>query len=310
MNRVYQIIIVLLLIAVGYLLLQSRGDSPNATSSGFQKASKEYPYLSARILQEYHNDILINFLGLRKQLRQDALPYADTFALYFEYLPSGTSIGINEKQEFSAASLFKVPIVMAYYHKKERLGITRDPEVTIKPDQIDKKYGTLWQKGVGARVEIKDAIEKALTESDNTAAVVVGDQVGQEDFEPIYEGLDIDLKVENETGAVITAKQFSSVLKALYFSSVLTKGNSNLILDYLSKSKFQNQIPAGVPSSVKVAHKIGIVEGRLYSDCGIIYVPKRPYLLCMISASDEATANTRMQKISKDVYDYVSKANK
>lgn len=310
MNRIYQITIVLLVITLMYFLLQKSATEQLAPVSDFQKSSKQYPHLSARILQEYHNDILINFLGLRKQLQEDTLSYGDTFALYFEYLPSGTSIGINEKQEFSAASLFKVPIVMAYYHKKERLGITDDPVVTIKPDQIDKKFGTLWKEGVGASISIHDAIEKALVESDNTAAIVIADQVGQEDFEPIYEGLDIDLKVNDQTGAIITTKHFSSILKALYYASVINKEHSNQVLDYLKKSVFQNQITAGVPSSVSVAHKIGIVEGKLYSDCGIVYVPQRPYLLCMISASDEATANERMQKASKHVYDYVTAANK
>jgi hypothetical protein len=40
-------------------------------------------------------------------------------------------------------------------------------------------------------------------------------------------------------------------------------------------------LPDGVPSNVKVAHKIG-ESLETYSDCGIVYYPGRPYSLCLM----------------------------
>jgi beta-lactamase class A len=82
----------------------------------FESLQKKYPLLSKRILQEYPIDVIINFLDLRRELRSQVEPYGSTFGFYFEYLPTGTTIGVNEKLDFYAASLFKVPVVMAYYH--------------------------------------------------------------------------------------------------------------------------------------------------------------------------------------------------
>lgn len=72
----------------------------------FENQEKEYPLLSKRILQEFPQDVLVNFLGLRTDLKNQVEPYGEDFGFYFEYLPTGTSIGINSEDDFYAASLF------------------------------------------------------------------------------------------------------------------------------------------------------------------------------------------------------------
>ncbi len=270
---------------------------------------KKYPLLSTRILQEFPQDLLINFLDLRNELRKDITPYGESFGLYFEYLPTGTSINVNGGNEFHAASLFKLPVVMAYYHYRSRMGIKDDPVITITKDMLDKQFGNLWKEGPGYKIKGSDAVKLALENSDNTAARSLVPLIDQQDFESVYQGLDIDLSSDNE-GAILSAKSYSSILKALYFSAVLDKNSSQEILNYLTMTKFPDKLAAGVPSDVPVAHKIGDYnddKGReAFMDCGIVYVPRRPYELCMLSVGDEQTARERMQSISKKIYDYVS----
>lgn len=280
-------------------------------TNNFNELVERYPLLSKRVLHEFPQDILINFLDLRKELRNQVDPYGDSFGFYFEYLPTGTTIGVNEKQEFHAASLFKVPVIMAYYRLKERLQIKNDPEVEIREEHIDDDFGTLYQKGVGHKIKISEAIRLALEESDNTAARVVATNVQETDFRDVYNGIDIEL-VTDEEGAIMTAKNYSSILKSLYFSAVLSKDSSQEILKYLSQSNFNDKLTAGVPPEITVSHKIGdFVDkktgDKAYMDCGIVYLPRRPYLLCMVSETDEAVADERMSKLSKTIYEYVSK---
>lgn len=293
------------------LAILYKNSSEIKAASDFAYAQKEYPLLSKRILQEFPQDILINFLDLRRHLRDEVAPYGDDFGFYFEYLPTGTTIGVNEKVEFHAASLFKIPVIMAYYRGQERNGGSEEYMLELKKEQIDKEFGDLWRKGPGTKLKVSEAINLAITESDNTAVKAIIPLIEEEDFAAVYEGLDIDLQIDDE-GALISAKNYSSILKSLYFSSVLEKKNSQHILELLTKTKFPDKLAAGVPGEILVAHKIGDFvdeqgnEG--FRDCGIVYVPKRPYILCMFSVGDEQTARERMQEVSKSVYEYVSAA--
>src|SRR3989344_5604219 len=88
-------------IALGIIIL-SKGRNPESNQQ------EEFPYLSKRIFTENPNDIAINFTYLRKKLNAYVGAQSGKVGVYFEYLPSGTSIGVNEKDEVKLSSLSKV----------------------------------------------------------------------------------------------------------------------------------------------------------------------------------------------------------
>jgi len=268
---------------------------------------EKYPLLSARALNPNNSsDLVVNFLPLREAIHQQVDPYSKSFAVYFEYLPTGTTIGINEDSNFTAESLLKVPVVMAYFHKKEQLGITEDPTVAIAPKELNSKFGSLYKKGTGYKINLSDAVKFALQKSDNTASLILADQITENDFQFVYDGLDIPETTDKNT-PIITAQEYASILKALYFGSVLSNEDSEYILQLLTHTDYNSLLPGGVPKGIPVAHKIGLVNNQIYQDCGIVYVPGRPYALCMVSKSNFKTAQQRMHTISKMVYGYVAK---
>lgn len=67
-----------------------------------------------------------------------------------------------------------------------------------------------------------------------------------------------------------------------------------------------------LPNNVKVANKIGVYQGsnpsqQVGSDCGIIYFPQRPYLLCaMVSTGSQDSAASHISTLSKITYDFIS----
>jgi beta-lactamase class A len=186
----------------------------------YQTALKKYPLLAPHTLQGKHGDFLLNFLDLRSKLHQMIDPLGDKVELYFEYLPTGTSIGINSGNNFFAASLFKLPVVMAYYRHKESLPSTKRYKVVFSKEMLDDRFGDLWKKGEGYELDLDDAARLALQKSDNTAAKALGTVITQDDFDTVYLGVDVDLQIASE-GAVMTAKKYSAILKALYYSQCL-----------------------------------------------------------------------------------------
>jgi len=269
---------------------------------------KKYPLLAKRIFLENPNDALISFTPLREKVHDYIDPLGKDFAFYFEYLPTGVSIGINEKLEFTPLSLIKIPLAITYYYSSSRKGISINQTMTLKEEDIDSGFGSLWQKGVGYQIDLEEAARLVLVESDNTASLVLAHNLPLEIYKEVYSGLDIP--IPNDTKLLrLSTKQYASILKALYFSSILDWVDSNKVLNYLAESKLDNGLRSGVASNIKVAHKVGILAEELYQDCGIVYPPRRPYLLCMFSKSSERAAYERIGDVSKMVFDFVSSVN-
>ena len=83
---------------------------------------------------------------------------------------------------------------------------------------------------------------------------------------------------------------------------------------------FPQGLQAGIPASVEVAQKFGerqvfLHDGTLsyreLHDCGIVYAPDNPYILCVMTRGhDFASLSSTIRDISKVVYDYVAAQNR
>jgi beta-lactamase class A len=198
---------------------------------------------------------------------------------------------------------------MAYYEGIERTGMELQREVIITADQLDNRFGSLWQRGAGTKITLEETARLALIDSDNTAAIILAKHVNNQDYVDVYNSLDIALPQNISDPVSLSVKGYTSILKALYFASVINKDHSQAILTMLTETKFTDKLPAGVPSGIPVAHKIGVEDDILYQDCGIVFAPRRPYMLCMFSKSNEDIARRRMKLLSETVYHFIASVN-
>lgn len=298
-------VIILLIVSLCFNVLLINKKSPEATARG-QAAS--YPLLSKRIFAENQNDILINFTSLRSSVREYIGKQSEVIGLYFEYLPSGTSIGVNALMEVELASLIKVPVVMATYRAIEEGDVALDHQLVLKSEHIDQRFGELWKRGVGAKITVSDAIRLTLVDSDNTASKMLAEQLPADALDRVFDSLDLPKKRQGDS-VVSSPKSYTSILRSLYLSSYLSRSHSNDVLHILTQTKFNDKLPAGIARGVAVAHKTGVIETpgspSIYNDCGIVYVPNRPYSLCVMVVGSEDAARTHIQHLSAEVYNYV-----
>lgn len=278
--------------------------------SKLQAKQEELKYLSQRVFIENPNDNIINFVPLREQLTTYTENNVKTpFGLYFEYLPTGVSIGIKEKDSYVLASLLKVPLAMAVYKQMEKGTIRHDQVFEVKEEQLDPYFGNLWKAGAGSKISTDEAIREILINSDNTAKNVLFSSIPDGSLENVFDSLDIPKELESNL-PVVTPKNYSSILRSLYLSSYLRPEDSNEILFILTQTPFKDKLVAGVDPNIKVAHKIGVHEGNsqtksVFTDCGIVYYPKRPYILCMMTRSTDQEAQKYMSNVSKIVFNYM-----
>lgn len=308
------VVLILLLSAVCAGLLFWNIQLQNTLNGDISTSSKQapvsYPLLANRIFVENPNDTILDFAPLRKDLREYFGNLNFNYSFYAEYLPTGTSIKMNQDNPMIGASLLKVPVVMNLLHASETGVIDLGQKISMQTGDIDKRSGTLWEEGVGHTITIKDAARLAIVDSDNTAVnMLIGATSGKINlFGQVIDELDVELSAESSTQTGLGAQGYSSMLKCLYLSCFNTYANSQQILSWMAESNGPPRLKALLPPGLTVAHKYGTSGGVSESDCGIVYLPKRPYLLCIMVGTNEQQANAIIASISKKVYDYIASA--
>lgn len=269
---------------------------------------EDYPLLAKRLFIENPSDKRINFSRLRTALNEYFISHNIDGSLYFEYLPTGTSVRVNPDERYTAASLIKLPVAMELYQAKELGLIDLNQTIALKPEWLNDGFGTLYQKGVGYELTLKEAVEILLVESDNTAlrAIIESNDSVLELDERALGSLDIEFSTEEDQTISIGTRSYSSFLKCLYFACYNTKEHSQEVLRYLTQTSFSNRLVAGVDQEVTVAHKIGVFNTQVQSDCGIVYLEDNHYVLCIMLAGNNTDAtNQTMAELSKMVFDFV-----
>jgi beta-lactamase class A len=278
----------------------------------FQLISPTIAWQKVGDFLESQNKYAINYQNLKdKYLELQKDPnIKGTYGIYFEDLNTGAWIGINKRDDFVPASLLKVPLMVATLKDVESGEITLETTVQLHHEDLDTRSGSLWTKGAGYEISVKELLTYLIKESDNTAVLTL-----YRNFltvEEINEAkLAMGLPTTNEaTYDAIGPKQYSNILRSLYYSAYLRRTFSELGLSIMSETDYNQQIPAGVPDDVQISHKIGFFyeEGKLsgHHDCGIIYHPQKPYILCVMSKHTTLQeANYFISEVSRITYEHV-----
>lgn len=240
-------------------------------------------------------------------------------SVYFRDLNNGPWIGINHEELFSPASLVKVPVMMAYYHEAEH-----DPSVLQKKILNTKTYNPKDQNippeahlELNQEYTVNELIERMIVYSDNMAYDLLLENIDNKKVYRVYNDLGVDLSkaVNNPNGNILTVSQYASFFRILFNSSYLDKEMSEKALELLSQVKYKKALVAGVPQNITVSHKFGerqytqTGEKQLH-DCGIVYLPKKPYLLCIMTRGTNFDKESEfIRQISSIVYNEMDKDN-
>jgi len=162
---------------------------------------------------------------------------------------------------------------------------------------------------VGKSYSVLELIERSIIYSDNQATQLLLSHLDLDYMKQVFARLDIEsdiFSVSYSAADTISIKEYTSFFRILYNASFLTYDYSELALSILSRTNFPDGLRAGTPSEVKVAHKFGEAgkagEFRQLHDCGIIYYPERPYLLCVMTRGENIGD---MASAIKDIANFV-----
>lgn len=280
----------------------------NALENKFELLSPSIAWMETEDFLSVQKTYTINYRDLRQQvINQLATSPNEKYGFYFEDLITGAWVGINERERFVPMSLFKVPIMMIMLKKVQEGSLSLDLKVMVRPEDLDGRSGTLASEGAGYEITIKELITKMIQESDNTAMEILATRfITDEDYIDLIGLIGFPQSSEEVS---ISPREYINMFRSLYYSTYLRRTFSQLALTILSDTKFNSQLPAGIPDNVKISHKVGmsLIKG-IYHDCGIVYLPDNPYLICIMGQdTTEEKADEMISAISKIVYDYMTK---
>lgn len=244
-----------------------------------------------------------------------------SISVYFRDLNNGPWFGINERERFAPASLLKLPVLMAYLKLAES-----DPSVLARSYTMTE---AAFQGAehlvphprdlvVGQSYTVSELLRQMIVSSDNRAArLLVRDP--REHFLRPFIDLQITVPGQDQPADFMTVKSYSSFFRILFNASYLSAEKSESALQLLTQSEFRHGLVGGVPAGVPVAHKYGewtlpagqaLPAGQTpaqsllqFHDCGIVYYPRRPYLLCVMTRGrDLADLLGSIRDISQEVY--------
>ncbi len=219
-------------------------------------------------------------------------------AFYFRDLENGPIFGVNELADFAPASLLKLPLALMYLQESEvNPGIMKEMLSYAKPTVFVKEFGNTNEIKPDVYYSVETLLERMIVDSDNEAAQLLYDHLmntrGLHFVKEVYLSLGI-LSPNDPYDKVISVRRYASIFRGLYNASLLNVENSEKLLSWLSKSTFVEGLAFNMPKNIEVANKYGerlSPNGeRQLHDCGIIYYPDNPYLLCVMTIGKDYEA--------------------
>lgn len=336
-QKYFRYVFFIVLIIIGYIIgiIQSTYIGNNNNLNSQIRSNNGYKFTNPLIDCEMFNPDTISTLTKTEETVLKFISESkndskvNEVAVYFRDLNQGRWFGINETNEFTPASLAKLPLVMSYLKKSEQEGGLLNNKILYKQDDLtyqmadgEEQYFSPSKKiSNGQEYTIEELIEYSLVYSDNSAHFLLFDNIDKSYFNETIKELDLFSTIKSSQ-SVISPKDYGAIFRVLYNSTYLNQEDSEWLLELLSKSDFQNGIKKGVPEDIVVSNKfgekgiifdnpnpemLGTISVLQLHDCGIIYYPDNPYFLCvMTEGGDYYLQEKVIQEISKIVYEGIS----
>ncbi|MBR5973578.1 MAG: serine hydrolase [Clostridiales bacterium] len=266
-----------------------------------------------------------NLAALEQQVADYLNQQDGRFGVYYLNMNNGECLGFKENQPIVAASTIKIAYNTYLYERIASGEISLDEKMTYNAaayptGDYEGGTGTIQNSADGTEYTLREVSNLCITISDNCATNMILRRLGGEDsvnenyLKPIscvvdYRGT---YSYTDCTGTEKSGKRRTSAIDLAKYTEHLYrdyKGNQAVfqpLIDDLCTTEYNWGLPAGVPSDVSVAHKVGFYPTYYtYNDVGIVFASE-DYVLCVLTeCGDEETAHQIIGEVSRMIYAYV-----
>ncbi|HET6319607.1 MAG TPA: serine hydrolase, partial [Chloroflexota bacterium] len=238
--------------------------------------------------------------GLIAQLDQALAGVEGSVSIAVKDLGSGRGAVLDGTREMEAASLFKLPILYAVFDA----GLPMTEQMVISQQALSYDLGTM-ELGAGETLSVAEALERMVTISDTTSAIMLGSRVGVARITRDLDALGMDTTHYSLERMTTSAEDMLSLLEAVARGKAVSPSASADMLHLLLRQRVNDRLPRLLPDDAQVAHKTGNLPG-IVNDVGILYGPNSTVAIAALisDTSNEAAAASAIARASLVAYTY------
>ncbi|MFD1607091.1 serine hydrolase [Oceanobacillus luteolus] len=236
------------------------------------------------------------------------------------------SWGQNEHRPFYAASIIKIPIMIAVFAAAERKEVNLKDTLILEQEDIVGGCGVLQHMTPGIRLTIEDLVTLMIIQSDNTATNMLIDFLGVQEIQQTMKNIGLRQsnffhkmmigQRDSQRMNVVTADEMTRMLKSLYLGRIVSEYASTQMLQILKKQQIRDSLPSKIRHPDKatgnlqweLANKTGNVPG-IRHDIGLFSVGERVIAVSVLSeGADDFTSAGTIGEIGLMIHKYLAQS--
>ena len=222
------------------------------------------------------------------------------YGVYFIDLATGESFGINDRDEYIAASTSKLPMNVMLYTKIETGEVNFDSTLKYLKEDFEPGTGIIQNKPFGTEYTVRETSKLSIIHSDNCGINMIIRVLGIENICQYI--LDLGGDIYYDKRHRTSPHDLGLVTQELYRLYVNNPDLYGELINNLENTDWNDRINSLLPKDVKVAHKIGN-QTRTANDVGIIF-GTHPYALAVMTDNvDFGTACKKIGELSKMIFE-------
>lgn len=245
--------------------------------------------------------------ALQDRLEELAGRHPGTFGVAVLEPQSGEGVFINADERFYAASIAKLPPLIALYRAADAGEIDLDEPISMLPTDV-QAYGTgvLYRYPVGHTLTLRQCAEYLMKESDNTAWVMLERRLSFDEISAETRAIGAD-DTSYYPHYTSTPRDVLLMLEKVADPRFTSEKLSDEMLATMTDTAFEDRLPAKLPEEVRVAHKIG-TYGSNIGDAGVVFYKDRAgkerhyFVVVMAEGTTEYAARQAIQEMSLATY--------
>ncbi len=236
--------------------------------------------------------------------------------VFFTDLDTGAYVDLNGNSTFAAASMIKVPVLVAFFQDVDAGKIRLDENLTLKKELIGGGSGDMQYKPVGTKFTALETATKMIVISDNTATNMLIARLGgaaalNQRFQSW--GLSVteiqnllpDLSGTNTT----SPRDLGQLMALVNQGDLMSLRSRDRLLEIMRRTKTKTLLPRGLGEGATIAHKTGDI-GSMVGDVGLVDMPngKRYIGIAMVKRPhNDNRAQELIRQISRAAYQEFNK---